>query len=244
MIDVKKGVFSILLIFCFQASLFAHYIWIETESTANIGATQVIKIFYGEFNEGLREIQGGRLEEVEGIVCMAIAPNGEKIDLKVTKLNTYYEVKFTPEMAGIYSIIAVNKVREVVDWSKYGIGIVKPTYYSHKQITVDTDVAYVIKNDIYPELILVPYTKEGNSKFTYQLLYNNKPLAKTKLFVHAPNEWSKEYKTNEKGIFDFDPLWKGVYVIECIYKEKGEGVYLGKNYEAIRHRVTYTLQNN
>lgn len=230
---------------CFSSSSFAHYIWIEVPNTAEVGSEQIIKIYYGEFNEGLREIKGGRLEEVDGIVCWVITPDGKKLDLKVTMQEKYYQVKFTPEIDGNYTIIATNKVREVIDWSKYDIGIVRPVYYTSKQITVGKSNSVNLSSDnLYPELVIVPYQPDDKNRKqpSFQLLYNNKPFVNTKLFVHAANEWSKEYKTNDEGVFTFNPLWKGQYVIECIYKEKNPGAFKGKNYEAIRHRATYTYK--
>lgn len=230
-------------LFAFNSNLFAHYIWIETESSAIIGNELTIKIYYGEFNEGLREIKGGRLEDVDGVKCWAIAPDGQKLDLKVIKQDQYYQAKFTPSIPGNYTIIAINKVREVMDLSKHGIGIVRPVYYSSKQVIVgDSKKTSEINSNFHPELVIIPYKSKDKTKPTFQLLYNNQPLPKTKLFVHAPNEWSKEFKTNDNGLFSFNPLWKGMYIIECIYKEKSPGIFSDKNYEAIRHRVTYTQQ--
>ena len=233
--------FTVVLILSSSAS--AHYLWVEAPSTAESGSEQIIKIYYGEYNEGLREVEGGRLEEVDGLVSWVITPDGKKLNLKVTKQEKYYQVKFTPEMDGDYTIIATNKVREVKDWSKYAIGIVRPVYYTSKKITVGNSNPTNLSNDnLYPELVIVPYPFDTKDKKqpSFQLLYNNKPFPNTKLFIHAPNEWSKEYKTNDKGVFTLNPLWKGQYVIECIYKEKNPGDFKGKAYEAIRHRATYT----
>jgi len=231
------------LMVCFQSSVFAHFIWIETSDTVQAGTEQTIKIYYGEYNEGLREIKGGNLEEVEGIECWIITPDGKKTNLEVTKQEKYFQAKFTPENDGLYTIIAINKVREVMDWSKYDIGVVKPDYYASKQVIVENNQsASGESKNLYPEFAIVPYPSKDNKQPAFQLLYKNKPFPNTKLFVHAPNEWSKEFKTNDEGVFTFNPLWEGLYVIECIYKEKSPGTYNGKDYKAIRHRVTYTYQ--
>ncbi len=238
---INKVTLTIITLFFFNTSLFAHYIWIEAENRAEMNQEQIIKIYYGEFNEGLREIKGGRLEELEGIQSWVIDPNGQKSDLKVTKRDNYYEVRFTPSSPGKHTIMAVNTVREVVDWSKHGIGVVKPVYYASKEITVGDNVKkQLVQINEYSDMVIVPSENNDSSQPTFQLLFKGKPFAETKLFVHAPNEWSKEYKTDENGVFGFDPLWKGVYVMECIYKEEKEGVFVEKKYEAVRHRATYT----
>jgi len=243
MSNLNKIIITIITIFCFNTSSFAHYIWIELENETLINNEQIIRIYYGEFNEGLRELSGGKLEELNGIESWVIAPDGEKLILKVTKLTNYYQVKFTPTLLGNYTIIAINTVREVVDWSKYGIGIVKPTYYTSSQIKVGNKKQSSTKSNDYPTMVVVPH-KKNNAKQTFQLLFENKPLASTKIVVHASNKWSKQYKTDKNGFFSFNPLWEGRYVIECVFREKKDAIFMNKKYKAIRHRVTYSYIEN
>ena len=115
-------------------------------------------------------------------------------------------------------------------------------YYASKQINIgNSNLKNDVNNIIYPELVIVPYPSKDKSQPTFQLLYNNKVFVNAKLSVHAPKEWSKEYKTDNNGVFSFNPICNGQYVIECIYKEDKAGTFKGKNYEATRHRATYTL---
>lgn len=237
----KKKCFSFLITFFVSYCGFAHYIWIESPNESKVGRELKVKVFYGEYNEGKREVKGGRLEELDGIVFWAIGPNGEKKELEVSMETKYYQVKFTPTKKGTYTLIATNSVREVVDWSKHNIGIVHPVYYAYKQINVsNVSSKNSIDTGLYPELTIIPQSLKDKSKPQFKLFFNNKPFANVKLSVHAPKEWSKDYETDSDGIFTFDPLCNGQYVIECIYKEEKTGVYNGEKFEATRHRATFT----
>jgi uncharacterized GH25 family protein len=221
----------------FQAS--AHYLWIELNGTNRVGAQQEIRIYYGEFNEGIREIKGGRLEELSGIQAWVIGPDGKQTVLTVTTADKFFKTTFTPQLEGKYTLVAVNIIREVVDWSKSDIGIARPVYYTSREISVGKTVEPVsLKTPAEAEMLI---RKIPSSENTFQVIFKGVPLANAKVFFHAPNEWSKELSANKEGIVSFNPLWKGQYIVECIYPEKTPGSFKGKDYQLIRHRATVTF---
>lgn len=222
---------------CLAFSANGHYLWIELGSSVKKGELQEVRIFYGEYNEGVREIRGGRLEEVAGILAWIIAPDGKQVPLTLTTEDKFYKGTFTPQVNGKYTVVAVNTVREVVDWSKHGIGIVRPVYYTYREIVVGQETAVPV-NVPQEAMLRVSTAKEKNS---FTIMFKGQPLAKAKVLFHAPNEWSKELSTDENGVVTFEPLWKGHYIIECIYPEKSPGTFKGKDYEAIRHRATLSV---
>src|SRR5690606_26230965 len=95
----------------------AHYLWIELSAPAKVGQETEVRIYYGEVNEGVREVKGGRLEELQGVVAWLIAPDGSRSALPVTIDSKYFKTTFRPQQEGKYVILATNTVREVVDWS-------------------------------------------------------------------------------------------------------------------------------
>ena len=68
-----------------------------------------------------------------------------------------------------------------------------------------------------------------------------KPLPKTKAVIYAPNDWEKEYKTDDAGQIKMALPWKGQYAIEVIYKEPSAGEFEGKKFDAFRHRAILTV---
>jgi uncharacterized GH25 family protein len=243
MTSFKKNIFTFILFILVSSNAFAHYIWIESPNESKVNKEVTIKIYYGEYNESVREIKGGKLEEVNGITFWTIAPNGKKQELSVSMQDKYYQIKFTPKTKGTYTLIATNTERNVMDLTRYNIGIVRPIYYASKQINIDGP-SKIGKNLSYPQLIIVPYFSNDKLKPSFQVLFNNKALVNTTLTVHAPKEWSKEYKTDNKGVFTINPVCNGLYVIECIYKEEKHGSFKSEKFEAIRHRATNTFHVN
>ena len=222
---------------CITLTANGHYLWIELGAPAKLGKQQEVRIFYGEYNEGVREVRGGRMEELAGISAWVITPGGKQIPLPITTEEKFYKSTFTPEENGTYTVVAVNTVREVVDWSKHGIGVVRPVYYTYKEVIIGQGNKHLTNFPQYAQLKIQP--AKGKNSFT--LKFKGQPLANAKVWFHAPNEWSKELSTNEEGIVSFNPLWKGQYVVECIYPEKNPGTFNGKDYEAIRHRATLSI---
>ena len=215
-----------------------HYLWIELGAPAKLGTQQHVKVFYGEYNEGVREVKGGRLEEVAGIIAWIVTPDGKEIPLTLTIQEAFYEGNFVPQVEGKYTVVAVNTVREVVDWSKHDIGIVRPVYYAYKEVVVAGAVNEPV--NVSPDALL--RISAGKDKNSFVVLFKERPLAKAKVWFHAPNEWSKEFTSDEKGVVTCSPLWKGQYVVECIYSEKNPGSFKSKEYEAIRHRATLSVE--
>jgi hypothetical protein len=114
----RRIILSMVISLALSLSASAHYIWIELVPVSTPGKLQEVKIYYGEYNEGVREVKGGRLEELNGIVAWVIAPDGSKTKLPISIEDKYFKTSFTPDKEGSYRIIAVNTVRQVVDWSK------------------------------------------------------------------------------------------------------------------------------
>jgi hypothetical protein len=216
----------------------AHYLWIELGAPAKVSKPVEVRIYYGEYNEGVRERKGGRLEELSGTLAWVISPDGTRTALDITMDNDFFSTTFTPRQSGKYTIVAVNKVRDVVDWSKHNIGIVRPVYYAMKEINIGATPSSTVGNVSEEVTLSISPTTSPNA---FTLRFKGQPLKKVAVLFHAPNGWSKELVTGQDGVVSFDPLWKGQYVVECIYLEKTPGNFNGKEYESIRHRATLAI---
>src|SRR5688572_14864175 len=65
----------------------AHYLWIET------GDNGEARIYFGEFNEGKREISGGRLDERDAIEGELVSFSGETEPLRFEKKSDHFQTK-------------------------------------------------------------------------------------------------------------------------------------------------------
>jgi uncharacterized GH25 family protein len=196
----------------------AHFIWLEQAD----GQT---KLYFGEYEGGLREKTSGRLDDIA-------APEAMTLDNKALSVATKRAADYIAiEGASNQPALAHELTMKVKDLTKYYYGVVKPMYYAR----VGTGKAEAASNhalDIQPL---------GDNKVRINL--NGKPLAKAKLKVIAPNQWLQELDADDKGEATFSMPWAGLYVLVAIYLEPSKGSYQNEVYENIRHVSTLSIVN-
>lgn len=204
----------------------AHYIWIERDA-------KTARLYFGEVAE-VREQSPGKMDEIKAPKAWATSSTATT-ELNVKRTQKYFAITgpLSPQ------IMAYEGTYEVKDWTAYGIGLVKPMYYTRHSVwplKAAIAPAKELKLDIQP----VAGSKDG-----FVVLFDGKPLPKTKAVIYAPNDWEKEYKTDDAGQLKIALPWKGQYAIEVIYKETAAGEFEGKKFDAYRHRAILTvLQRN
>jgi uncharacterized GH25 family protein len=193
----------------------AHFIWLEQAD----GQT---KLYFGEYEGGLREKTGGRLDSIA-------APEAMTLDNKALVATKRAADYIAVEGANNQPVIAHELGMKVKDMTKYHYGIAKPMYYAR----IGTGKAEAVSShalDIQPL---------GDNKVRVNL--NGKPLAKAKLKVMAPNQWLQELDADDSGEAAFTMPWAGLYVLEVIYLEPSKGNYQNEAYENIRHVSTLSV---
>ena len=205
------------------ASASAHYLWIERDAKS-------ARLYFGEVAE-VRETSPGRMDEMPAPNARALSKVGAPAELLVKKGPRYFSL----EGALTDQLVVTETGYVVKDWSKSGIGIVKPMFYArHSAWPVKT--AALAAPDMKLDVMPVLGVKNG-----FVVMFDGKPLAKNKVMLYAPNDWEKEYKTDDKGAVVMPLPWRGQYVVEVIFKEPSAGEFGGQKYEAIRHRATLTM---
>lgn len=194
----------------------AHFIWLEQAD----GQT---KLYFGEYEGGLREKTGDRLDTIA-------APEAMTLDNKALAVATKRAADYIAiEGANNQPVIAHEFSMKVKDMTKYHYGIAKPMYYARIG-TGKAEAASSHALDIQPL---------ANNKVRVNL--NGKPLAKAKLKVMAPNQWLQELDADDNGEVTFNMPWAGLYVLEAIHLEPSKGAYQNEVYENIRHVSTLTI---
>ncbi|MDP3743771.1 MAG: DUF4198 domain-containing protein [Methylotenera sp.] len=194
----------------------AHFIWLEQAD----GQT---KLYFGEYEGGLREKTGGRLDTIA--TPEAMTPDNKALTVATKRADDFIVI----EGANNQPVIAHEFGMKVKDLSKYYYGIVKPMYYARIG-TGHAEAAISHALDIQPL---------GNNKVRVHL--NGKPLAKAKLKVLAPNQWLQELDADGNGEATFSMPWAGLYVLEVVYLEPNKGTYQNEAYENIRHVSTLSV---
>lgn len=196
----------------------AHFLWFEPVDGQ-------ARLYFGEYADDVREKTGGRLDTIANPQVRANLAEGKTITVEIERKEDHLALK-TKEMNRLR---ATEISMEVKDLTKNKIGIVKPMYYA-RFTNGEAEGISQEGLDIQPL---------GKNKARVNL--NGKPLAKTKVFVYAPNRWMQEMKTNDAGEVVVSTPWPGLYVIEVVYLEPVPGNYQGVDYEAVRHVSTLSL---
>ena len=197
-----------LLSFGFVGGAAAHSIWVEREGD---GA----RIYFGEFDENLREASPGLLDRLKPEAKVA---GGDKA-LKVDKTAGFFAV--AGPMGKDDSIVAEN----VAVTERRGD---KPT----KVLTRlgARTVADFKELPAVNALDIVPAGKPG----LFKVFYQGKPLAKAKAELIAESGWKREFKTDEQGAFEATLPWRGAYVIEVQHTDATPGKRGEEAYDSIR----------
>ena len=196
----------------------AHFIWLEQAD----GQT---KLYFGEYDSGLREKTGGRLDTIAAPEALASLTK-----LEIQRKENYLllaEAKHKPVVN--QAVVAHELTMKVKDLRKNNIGVVKPMYYAR------------IGDDKNAAALPVGLDIQSIDDHKVRVSLDGKPLPKGKLHIYAPNQWSQELDLNESGEVSFVSPWKGLYVLEVVHVQPTAGSYQGDAYEAIRHVSTLSI---
>ncbi len=194
----------------------AHFIWVES-------ALGEAHLYFGEYGDNLHEKTGGRLDT---IATPEIKTNdGQQAAVSYERKEDYLALKASANAA----LVVQDRGMQVKDLSKYNIGIVKPMHYARFAVK-DAEAASSLDLDIQPL---------GGGKLRVNL--HGKPLAKAKLEIFAPNQWMREYQTDEAGEATVQTPWPGLYVLHVVHVEAVKGECQGHAYEGVRHVSTLSL---
>ncbi len=255
-----KTLFSVifLLFGLFPNSVLAHFLWLDPIIQEVKEGQQTVRLYFGEYHENLFESKATRLAEREAATLTAHLPGAEEATpISLSMENNFFAGKIKTDKSGLVNLVAEDVNSPVVDWSKHGIGVVRPTYYARTQwlFFKDTEISKRVPAPIpVTELDIIPITQHFNPRtgdfgpgtgeeVVFQVYFQQKPLDQKpkSVYVYAPNGWMWEAKLDKQGVSRFKPLWPGTYVVEVIYKEVTPGEFKGEKYEAIRHRATLSL---
>jgi hypothetical protein len=201
----------------------AHYLWLQQDKGAG-------HLYFGEYEEELRERSPGRLDEMPGPELRAVVRGGTQVPVPARREADGFGFSLP---AGVSTVTATEAGYAVKDWSRQHIGVVKPMFYAR---LVGPEVRTIAPADALP-LDIVPTGKPGE----FRVLFERAPLADVEVRVIAPNAWVREFKADKDGNVRVSLPWKGQYILHAIHLEKRPGTFNGAQFEAIRHRATTSV---
>lgn len=203
----------------------AHGLWIEPT-----GDTKTL--FFGEPENALKEKFPGRLESIKAPQATLISADGTKTAAKAVRSAVGFDLGASTSSQ---TVLAVESSMEVKDWSKNGLGIVKPMFYARFAAAPLAPARPEMALDIVP---IAPFGGHANA---FAVTYKGQAVAKAKVTVIAPNTWTQEHSSDEQGRFAINLPWRGQYVLEITHTDGTPGEFEGKRYESSRHRATLTF---
>jgi hypothetical protein len=215
-----RGVLAALLALSFIGAASAHSLWLERQGDG-------LRLYFGEFEENLREASPGLLDRLSPQAKVAVAGEGDKA-LKVDKTAGFFTV------AGVVSVddsvvaedvrIAERRTAEKVTRVLARLGARYVADFKER-LPVNT-------------LDVVPAGKPG----AFKVFYQGKPLAKAKLELIAESGWKREFKTDEQGAVEVPLPWRGTYVIEVQHTDATPGKLGEEAYDTLRCASTLSFR--
>lgn len=201
----------------------AHYLWLEQGSGGS-------HLYFGEYEEMLRETSPGRLDEMPGPEIRAIHRDGQATAIAATREHGGFAFGRPSRDT---AVVASESGYAVKDWTRAGIGIVKPMFYARLIGATAAQAGEPMTLDIVPAA-----TGEAGA---FRVLFRGAPLAGVDVRIIAPNAWTREASTDKDGVARFAFPWRGQYILHIVHLERTPGTFQGTPYEAVRHRATATL---
>jgi hypothetical protein len=191
----------------------AHFLWIEPE-------TDGARVYYGEFEENLREASPGLLDRLTPVPEARMVASSGATPLKVEKSPTSFVVtgKRDPGDSIVVEQAKVNE-RKQGDKVTRTLGHLSARYvpdFSERKPLLSLDI--------------VPAGQPGAIK----VFYKGQPLPKAKLELISESGWKRELKTDAQGELVVALPWRGHYVIEVEHLDATPGTLGSEAYESMR----------
>ena len=232
----KHTAFAILLLLTNIHQLFAHALWIETEETNKKNTSQEIKVFYGEYNNGIIEKTADWYSDVNELELWLTTPQGKKSLVPYETKENHLFAQFIPKDDGEYILSVSHRAKDL------GGDYIYQFNTTAKILVGKSTTNPAISNDVYVTINNKNLKKVGDVIKGTVFIKGKTAPKETTVEVVSPQGWSKEFKTNESGEFEFPSIGKGIYFLEASITEDASGEHHGKKYNHIWRCGTTTLK--
>jgi uncharacterized GH25 family protein len=231
---MKKAIVSMMLLLSAVVAN-AHAVWIETSLIGTKNKSQEVRVYLGEYAEGVRDSVSKWFSNMKDVELFVTAPDGKREQITLKANGNHLVGNFTPSQDGSYALSITHTVAEIY-------GEVKIIYYA--SATVNTGKASASQLPAATALAVVPAseTPKKLQQTSVKVLNAQQPLAEAKVEVCSPAGWIKTQHSDAKGEVSFAPLEAGQYMFEAVRTEKTPGTHTnGKTYKSITHLVTHCV---
>ncbi len=229
--------FTVVVIFSlFTVNLFAHSLWIETESTGRIGRLHTAKVYFGEYGQSVRDSLHKWRGDLSDCSLWLIKPDGTKERLEVSKKKYFVQADFTPQLSGTYILMVCHTINKISNGIQFEF-LASAHIVVGKKATRDDAVAT-------NALQIFPVHKEElriNKPILLKVLVNGSIKAGSTVQIFSPLGWKEELITAADGTVNFTPLWPGKYVTEIQEYNEITGIRNGQPYRGLWQGATHSF---
>lgn len=209
---------------------FAHGYWIEIIGSGKINTVVQVRLYFGEYVSGER-LSGTFLDRMKEIKVYI-----QEKEIAMKQSGDYWEGQFTPDKEGSYIISAINNEREVQDWTKHDLGVVRPIQYLKTVYQVGTATSG-ITSSLFLDAVI---KKEKENSYAISVFKDGAAFSEAKITVTHPDGEETFHTGNN---ISFTTPKSGLYVIDIDWIDKTPGQFKGKQYQSVRHKLDYSLYN-
>ena len=247
-----RNVLLILLIVPFVLVLMSHAVWMESSYKGVASDVVIFNLYFGEYEKDLRE-KGNKVNGMADFKGMYIHENSKPVSVTLNKTNNSYQGKFVATEAGFYQILAINEEREVQDWTKHGLTILRPVEFQRSSFTAFSEKK-TEKVDVQPYFffdIIADYSRnhkgevcsifEKGKVVTGKVYLDKKPISELEIKVYTPDKNILTLAADEAGGFSFKADKEGAYLITSTINNDEAGIFKGKDYNLTRYHISTTV---
>ncbi len=217
-------------------TLMAHGYWIELEGNHKVNEPVTVKLVFGDYPAGER-LTGKFLDKMKDINVYVQYGNNKREQIEMEQTNDCWIGTFTPSTSATYEVTGINDTRDVQDWTKHHLGVVRPIQYLKAYYQVGKSANEGGTNFLLDASI----KKLANGKYEITVLKNGHPLPQQKIVISGYGNYNQEPTTSNDGRATIKLKKKGLHVMSIDWIDKTPGTYKNKKYETIRHRLDYSL---
>jgi hypothetical protein len=220
MVLLKSCRLTALAVMLFAVPAYAHQLWLEQDGDKAV-------LYYGEFNENLREASPGFLDRIAP-KAQAVSASGAR-DIDAAKGSGGFALA-TGAKAG--ESLLVEDTHFPIAERKTGDKTIRTARTMGARQALDFEVRE-------PRLVLdiVPAGKPG----AFKVFFKDKPLAKAKVEVIAASGWAREMRTDAQGALEVPLPWQGRYVVLVEHTDPTAGERAGAAYDVASYVSTLSF---
>lgn len=232
--------------------LMSHAVWMESSYKGIPGDDVTFDLFFGEYEKDMRE-KGDKINGMADFKAVYIHENKKAVSVTLNKTNNSYQGKFVAKEAGFYQILAINDEREVQDWTKHGLTILRPVEFQRSSFTAfsekkteKVDVQPYFFFDIIPDYTLnhkgeVCSIFEKGKVIRGKVYLDKKPISEVEIKVYTPAKNILSFSAGDGGAFSFKADKDGTYLITSTINNNEAGSFKGKDYNLTRYHISTTV---